>query len=886
MANKAIKKGIRRKVVVSILVVGIVPLIFGLYLTYRDGTTTRRNSIGASFQEMAKETANKIDMIIKKEIVDAQRLAIIPDIHNIIRNKNYEKAEVTNYLKRFIGYYDEREVNSLVIVNTRGDYIIGLDEVAKENYSHEKWFKDAFNNGKSKIYVGDLKFDDALGMPLMSIAVPVIENKNTIGVAMIKYRIDKLLEVINNVRIETTGHANLVDSTGTIIMCPIFPLRSHHISAELLSIMSKGNTGWGEVEDDAHGGKNSIIGFAPVESTLVQGNHWFDGNKWYVFIRQNPNEVYAPIYSLLIRISIFGAVLIALVSLAGVYAARKIVMPIKQLYKGAELIGQRNLYYRLDIKTNDEIEKLADEFNQMAAKLQESYTILENRNRELAVSEERYKDLIENSPEMIHSVNAERYFVGVNKTELDILGYNLEEMCNKRIEDIMPEEFRDKGIRHIERAIKEGISTVESQFITKDGRRIDVEITATALYHPITGNFIKTRAFVRDITDRKRLERQLKEYYEILEQKVYDRTRELKETKDYLENLFETANDVIYTLNPDGVITYVNKKVEEWGYKKGELIGKPFLTIFSTEHKGGRFKKTVHEGIKQTYSVEVVSKSGETRYAILSISPIRGSEGKIVEVLGIAKDITEQKRFEQQITHTEKMSAIGQLAAGIAHEINNPLGGILNCLYNLRKNKFSPEREEEYYKSMEDGIHRVKKIVSQLLDFSQQHEPEFASVDINNLIEEVLFLLNYAFSKNGIKVGKMFDSKLPMLMLDKHKMQQVFTNILLNAVQAIEGKGQITVKTKLENGWCYVDIADTGNGIPPNILPRIFDPFVTTKDVGKGTGLGLSVSKGIVEMHDGKINVKSEIGKGSVFTIKLPMYSAALHDDIEEYNII
>jgi len=389
MADKTIKKGIRRKVVASILVVGILPLLFGLYLTYLDGTTTRRNSIGASFQEMAKETANKIDMIIKKEVVDAQRLAIIPDIRNIVKNKNYEKEEVNNYLKRFIGYDDEREVNSLIIVNAKGGHVISLGEVAKKSYGQEKWFRDAFNNGESRIYVGDLKFDDALGMPLMSIAVPISDNKKTIGVAVIKYRIDKLLEVINNVKIENTGHANLVDSSGTIIMCPIFPLRSHHISAELLSIMSKGNTGWSEVEDDAHGGKNSIIGFAPVESTLVQGNHWFDGNNWYVFIRQNPNEIYAPIYLLLTRISIFGAVLIALISLAGVYAARKIVGPIKQLYKGAELIGQGNLDYRLDIKTNDEIEKLADEFNQMAAKLQESYTILENRNRELAVSEER-----------------------------------------------------------------------------------------------------------------------------------------------------------------------------------------------------------------------------------------------------------------------------------------------------------------------------------------------------------------------------------------------------------------------------------------------------------------------------------------------------------------
>ena len=135
---------------------------------------------------------------------------------------------------------------------------------------------------------------------------------------------------------------------------------------------------------------------------------------------------------------------------------------------------------------------------------------------------------------MVHSVNADRYFIGVNKTELDILGYVLAEMKQKRMEDIVPEEFKEKVIGHVLETIKKGESSVVAQFITKDGKRIDVEIIATALYHPVTGNFIRTRAFVRDITDRKRLERHLKGYYEILEQKVYDRTRELKETKDYL----------------------------------------------------------------------------------------------------------------------------------------------------------------------------------------------------------------------------------------------------------------------------------------------------------------------------------------------------------------
>jgi len=365
--------------------------------------------------------------------------------------------------------------------------------------------------------------------------------------------------------------------------------------------------------------------------------------------------------------------------------------------------------------------------------------------------------------------------------------------------------------------------------------------------------------------------RQLKEYYDTLEQKVNDRTKELKETKEYLENLLETANDVIYTLNNNGIVTYVNKKVEEWGYKKDELIGKSFLTILSSRHQGDRFKKTVTDGIRQTYEIEVIDKHGGIKYAALSVSPLRSNEGKIVEVLGIAKDITGQKLLEQQVIQAEKMSAIGQLAAGIAHEINNPLGGILNCLYNLRKKRLSQEREEEYIKSMEDGIHRVQRTVDQLLDFSLQHEPELTSVNVNSLIEEVLSLIGYAIIKNGIKLKKELDADLQQLMVDQHKMSQVLMNILLNAVQAMKGKGQIRVKTFQEDGWCCIEVADNGEGIPSHILPKIFDPFFTTKDVGKGTGLGLAVSRGIVEKHSGKIEVKSELGEGTTFTVKLPV---------------
>ncbi|MCC6544004.1 MAG: PAS domain S-box protein [Nitrospirae bacterium] len=852
------------------LIISIMPLVAGLYLTYLDVSSALRNSIGVSFQEEANEIAHKIEMVIKGETVEVQRLTASADVRDAIKNASARRSELIHYIREFRSY-DEKEVQGLLIVDRNADYIAGLNEGSRDNYRNEHWYNFAYNNGAGKIYVSDLNLDEKTGKYLMNIAAPVMDRGIAIGVVSVMYTVDGLLEIINNVRIGNTGHANLVDSKGTIIMCPIFPLKSHHINSDLVRLVTSVKPGWGVAKDDAHGGKGSIVGFAPVLSTLSPEAGWLDGNKWFVFLRQSPGEMYAPIYSLLARVTIFACVLVVFLALTAVYAAGDIVKPINELYRGVELIGQGKLDHRLYIKTDDEIEKLADEFNKMAEELKKTYTTLEERNRELETSEERYKDLVENSPEMIHSANAERYFVGVNKTELNTLGYTIEEMRNKKLEDIVPDEYKERIRKHLERVIKEGKSRVEIQFITSGGKKIDVEISATALYHPITGQFIKTRAFVRDITDRKRLERHLREYHEILEHRVSDRTKELSETKDYLENLLEGANDVIFTLNQDGIITYVNKKIEEWGYRKEELVGSSFLGILSKKHKGERLRRTLAEGIRQTYEVEIMDKVDKVNNAVLSISPLKTGDEHMAGVLVIANDITERNRLEQQVAQAEKMSAIGQLAAGIAHEINNPIGGIMNCLYNIRNKRLPQGRETMYLKSMEDGIQRVQRTVEQLLDFSQQHEPRLLAVDINGLVDDVMSLMSYAVIQRNIRLRKEFDSSLPKMMIDQHKIGQVVMNMLLNAVQAVKDEGEVVVRTFSEQNWCCITVSDNGGGIPSYILPRIFDPFFTTKDVGKGTGLGLAVSLGIVEKHSGRIEVRSEEGKGAVFTIKLPM---------------
>ena len=257
--------------------------------------------------------------------------------------------------------------------------------------------------------------------------------------------------------------------------------------------------------------------------------------------------------------------------------------------------------------------------------------------------------------------------------------------------------------------------------------------------------------------------------------------------------------------------------------------------------------------------------------ATVSVSPLADPEGRILGVLGIARDITATKKLEQQMLNSEKLASVGKLAAGVAHEVNNPLAGILNCLYNLRKGTLSPERQAEYLFSMEDGLRRVQKIVRQLLEFSQQHEPELSPTSLNEVIERVLVLTNHAFTAHQIRLDQDLYAALPVLMLDRHMFEQVLMNLILNAVQAIRGGGVITIRTKQSGDRCAIEIEDTGCGIPSSVLPRIFDPFFTTKGTGEGTGLGLSVSLGIVERHGGTIQVDSEVGKGSMFTVWLPM---------------
>jgi len=239
----------------------------------------------------------------------------------------------------------------------------------------------------------------------------------------------------------------------------------------------------------------------------------------------------------------------------------------------------------------------------------------------------------------------------------------------------------------------------------------------------------------------------------------------------------------------------------------------------------------------------------------------------------IKDDEKERERTQRNLFLTEKMVAIGKLTSGVAHEINNPLGGLLNCIYHFKRGDLPSERQKEYFQLMEDGIKRIQKTVTNLLEYAHTPNLERFPTDFNFIIEKSLSLLDYQIRKKQIEVVKEISDKLPSIEVDRNQMSQVFVNIFLNSIQAMEGGGALKIGAVISEGRLVVKISDTGKGIPEDTLTKVFDPFFTTKGENKGTGLGLWITQGIVERHGGTIQLSSQEGKGTTVEIQFPIYS-------------
>ena len=366
--------------------------------------------------------------------------------------------------------------------------------------------------------------------------------------------------------------------------------------------------------------------------------------------------------------------------------------------------------------------------------------------------------------------------------------------------------------------------------------------------------------------------------YASLEQKA----REYEQLKEFNENIVESINVGVFAVDLQDKIESWNSQMEEmYGLRRAEALGRPISEVLPAPFCEEFYRVRENPGIHNLYKFRMATQAGEARTVNIAIAPLISRDFNVVGRLVIMDDITERIVLESQLTQAEKMSSIGLLAAGVAHEVNTPLAVISSYAQMLNKQLQGDDRAASLMDKIIKQTFRASEIVNNLLNFSRTSGTEFAAVDLNKIIHDTLALLEHQLRTARIQVVGDLQPDLPHIHGNQGKLQQVFLNLFLNAKDAMAQGGTLTVRTTGHHG-VQVMVSDTGSGIAPEHIHRIYDPFFTTKSRPTqggtgGTGLGLSVTYGIIQEHAGKIRVESRLGEGTRFFMEFPMTRKAVN---------
>ena len=381
----------------------------------------------------------------------------------------------------------------------------------------------------------------------------------------------------------------------------------------------------------------------------------------------------------------------------------------------------------------------------------------------------------------------------------------------------------------------------------------------------------------QDITELKKLVDELEKASVDLEKRVILRTEELEKSRNLWEKTFNSIEDLVSIHDREDKIIRVNKAAaKKLNATPSELEGKDCCSLFMDENLS-RNECPCHEVLKtqKTVQKEINSKKLDGTFTF-SVSPIFNEREELEGLVHIVTDITKRKHLEEQLLHSTKMAAIGTLAAGITHEVNNPLTIIMGYCHILLNNPLYTGEIRNQLTKIYEQVNRAKKIIYNLSVFARSHKSEKRYIDLIDLMEKTLELRSYDLQRKNISIYREFQNNLPCVYVDGNQIQQVFFNLINNTIDAIlsvKNQGKITIKIMQAQDKIRTVFADDGCGINPEDIPKIFDPFYTTKEIGKGTGLGLSISYGIIKDHNGNINVQSQPGEGTSFIIELPVAS-------------
>ena len=509
---------------------------------------------------------------------------------------------------------------------------------------------------------------------------------------------------------------------------------------------------------------------------------------------------------------------------------------------------------------------IRDARGEVVSCLEITRNITERKQAEKALERQKayFQQLFDNSPEGIALLDDADRVVQVNKGFETLFGYQTEEVKGRFINEVVVPGDRIEEASAMSQATFNGkvVHRRETVRKRKDGSLVDV----SALGYPIQfgDKLVGIYAIYSDITERKRA------------------GEALEESEKKYRTLFTESRDALFISSRDGKLIDANQSfLDLFAYTREEAIGLDVRKTYVNPDDRLKYQQEMEQkGAVRDYELKLCKKDGTEIDCLLTATVRRTKDGGILGYHGFIHDITERKRAEEEKRELEqkahlasRLASVGEMASGIAHEINNPLTAVIGFA-QLLMDADLPEDVKEDIGVIHKEAQRAAGVAKNLLTFARKQASVKQMINMNSIIEEVLELRAYEQRVSNIQVNTRFAPKLPEVMADYSQMQQVFINIILNAEAAMleaHHRGTLTVTTQKVNNTVRASFADSGPGIVKENLNRIFDPFFTTKEVGKGTGLGLSVCHGIIAEHGGRLYARSKLGNGATFVVELPV---------------
>ncbi|MCS6292816.1 MAG: HAMP domain-containing protein [Nitrospira sp.] len=794
--------GLKTKLMLSMLLVGVVPLVMGLGMAFWRGSEEIRDVSGESFKALATEAARKIDLVVAEEVARTARIANDPTLvrelekrrdgsstlppmlhtlteadqiarwaaHDPAMVKAVTDSPLAGLLREYYsGAHSEPDhllpqvmrsaTKMLFLTDAHGTLVAAMTTQPEYRHGETDWWQGAFNNGAGKLYIEDVYFDTQADTYAFTISIPVMDSLRyeTIGVL---HRVIDAKEFFSPsthvIRFGKTGHVMLIDSRGIVISCPILPTGLSISDKSLIPLITPMAPGWVHAPSDGHGGNSrSIIGFAPLPETSRATNGVLEKGSWHTFVWQSSDELFAPIGHLFTWMTIFGGVGIVLLGSLGYVAASRIVTPVRQLQQAARLIGRGELHVPLHIRTGDELEDLAEEFTRMNTQLEAAFAGLTDQ-------------------------------VTLKTQEVDYLRQSTDQI----------------------------LDAVPTPIVLIDAR-----------------------------------------------ESVHYVNQAARET-------FHLASDAAPPLSLFNVLPLdASSQIKLRRELSGTAADTPELTA-STRNVAPRdplVQSASGHAPSNRPELQIGTRTYHYQWFRLPSRPGEEPQGGLV-----LRDITDDSRMQDQLIQAEKSGSLGVLTAGIGHELNNPLFGILG-LGEAIQDETDLARARLHAR---DIVAQGRRMAAIIRDFTgitaRETSDQRIPVCVETTIEQALAAMQIADDMPRLTIHKTFAGKTMVLALPD-QLRQAVINLLMNAVQAMKGTGTLTIATTLTDQLVTTRIADTGPGIAPQHLARIFDPFFTTKGQGEGSGLGLTVARRIIRKFGGELRIESREGEGTTCLVTLPI---------------